>query len=372
MSKSLLRSTGPTVREWSIDWQRYYPGKRNAETRRHNAQMIAPFVRRHGSKRLDAVTVLLCQEWANRNPGHVRYLRLMFAKAVKAELLERNPWANVELPATEGKPRRPPTPEELERLLAAAKVVYPGVRGEHYADLLEVVAYSGLRLGGVAGLRIRDVLSPGRVYVIEKGERSRESAVFGPGREALARALRRRSEQIAGPGAIVLAPKLRERLLWISPGARPFDKHSLGRVYRRVCDEAGVTDSTIHSLRHFCATWLLDQGATDQDVAIQLGHLDEQGHANVEHVRGTYGHPTVEPALQRLERLVEAHEKEGSHDGGGSGPAGAAGAQGAPGGRPEGDRELRRHLRAVGADEPAGGERAGAAEPTSEAGGARA
>lgn len=299
-----------TVKEWAAIWQGVFPGKRNDETRRHNEQMCAPFVRAHGSKQLCDVDPLLAQKWAVKYPGQVRYLRLMFGKAVKVELLERNVWENVEAGDTDKRPRRPPTPDELERLLVAAREVYPGPRGEHYADLLEVVAYSGLRLGGVAGLRICDVLAPGRVWVVEKGDRGRESAVLGPGREALARALRRRSEQIAGPGALVLAPKLRTRLLWVSPQARPFDKHSLGRVYRRICNHAGIADSTLHSLRHFCATWLIDQGASDQDVAIQLGHLDEQGHVNVEHVRGTYSHPTTEPALRRLETLVGGQPEE--------------------------------------------------------------
>jgi integrase len=327
----------PTVLEWSERWQRLYPGHRSAETRRHNDQMCGPFVRKHGSKPLDGVTQLLAQEWAVKHPGQVKFLRLMFAKAVKAEVLSRNVWEHVELPKRTKPKRRPPTPEELERLVDAARRRYD----DHVADLILVVAYSGVRLSEVAALRCRDVALPGRLTIWdEKKDRSWVIAVFEPGRDALARAVRRRW----------WSPRDLDRLVWVSPQRCQFTRASLGRLYRNVCDEAGVTGTTLHSLRHYCATWLLDQGADDRDVAIQLGHVDEAGHANTDHVRNTYGHPTVEPALARLEALTQ----EGSHDGypRGEGPR-PAGTGRAPDDGVEGGGLVRGHLRRVGPDESA-------------------
>jgi integrase len=54
-----------------------------------------------------------------------------------------------------------------------------------------------------------------------------------------------------------------------------------------------------HSLRHHAATWFLDQGASFEDVAIQLGHSDEGFQ-----VRDTYGHRDRGKALDRLEAIV--------------------------------------------------------------------
>lgn len=342
-----------TVREWSERWQRLYPGDRSAETRRHNDYMTGPFVRKHGSRKLEDVGQLLAQEWAVKHPGQVKFLRLMFSKAVKAGLLERNVWDHVELPKRTKPKRRPPTPGELDLILTAALDRY----GEHYADLFITVAFSGIRLSEVAALRCRDVALPGRLTIWdEKKDRSQLVGVFGPGRDALARAVRRRW----------WSPKDMDRLIWVSPQRRPFTRASLGRVYRNVCAEAGVTGTTLHSLRHFCATWLLDHGADDRDVAIQLGHVDEAGHANTEHVRNTYGHPTTGPALERLEALTEEGSKDGNGAGSpGAGPAGV--------GRPPVDRveergRVRGHLRPVGAGEPAQHVDPAASRSASEAG----
>jgi integrase len=54
-----------------------------------------------------------------------------------------------------------------------------------------------------------------------------------------------------------------------------------------------------HSLRHHAATWFLDQGASFEDVAIQLGHSDSG-----QQIRDTYGHMSREKALDRLEAVV--------------------------------------------------------------------
>jgi hypothetical protein len=235
-----------TVDVWAACWQQLYPGRRNAETERHNAQMVAGFVREHGHRAIADVTPLIAQAWAVRSPGTVRYLRLMFAKAVKAGLVDRNVWDAVE---TQGAvtPRIPPTPAELERILASARA--RGGWWLHFADLIVFTAYSGLRLEEVADVQAQDRLESGRVVVRgkrragEAGPRVRVAAVFGPGREALDR-------QTPMVGRV-----------WRSQTGRRLNKHSVGRAFARLAEEASYS-GTFHALRHFCATWLLDAGAS--------------------------------------------------------------------------------------------------------------
>jgi integrase len=68
-------------------------------------------------------------------------------------------------------------------------------------------------------------------------------------------------------------------------------------------EDAGLERLTFHSLRHFHASWLLNQGASDLDVALQLGHGRKDGTVDPTLVRRTYGHPDVESGLARLEAL---------------------------------------------------------------------
>jgi integrase len=289
--------SGSTVAEWAAGWQALYPGKRNAETERHNAQMVAPFVRCYGGFRLDAINGMHAQAWAVRSPGSVRYLRLMFGKAVKAGLLDANVWDHVEAPEGARSPRVPPTSAELGRILDASRA--RGGWWLHFADLIEFTAYSGLRLEEVAGVQVADVLEPGRLVVRgkrragEAGPRVRVCAVFGPGRDALERQ----------------APEVGR--VWRSKQGRRLNKHSVGRAFAEIAEVAGYA-GTFHGLRHFLATWLLDRGCSQQDVAIQLGHVDRAGHADTTQVRKVYGHPSVTEALRRMEVRVTVGAPGGS------------------------------------------------------------
>jgi integrase len=277
-----------TVALWAGLWPSLYPGRRNEETEAHNAEMVAPFVRAHGPRNLAAVTRLDAQAWAVAHPGHVRYLRLMFGKAVRAGLLDENVWDYVEAQGRSKTPRVPPTPEELARLEQAARA-----RGwSHFADLVVFTAYTGLRLQEVSGVQTKDVLESGRRVVVSGKRRAgqadppvRTVAVFGPGQAALGR-------QLPEVGRV-----------WRSPSGRALNRDSVGRQFRAVREDAGYTGS-FHGLRHYCASWLLDRGASREDVAVQLGHMDEAGHVDTTQVQRTYGHYSPAAALVRLEALA--------------------------------------------------------------------
>jgi integrase len=275
----------PTVTQWSERWQKLYPGRRNPQTAEHNRQMTGPFVKRYGSRKLESITALEAQEWAIRYPGSVRYLRLMFAKAERAELVSRNVWERVEVPSRRRR-NAVPSVEMIDRMAQVARA-----RGnDHLADLILFAAYSGLRLSEVAGVQASDVLGE-RVAVRSAkrhgGEevRSRVAAVMGPGRAALAR-------QVPEIGVV-----------WHTPTGRPLTRESMGRLFKPVAEEAGHA-GTFHSLRAFHASWLADLGADRRDIAIQLGHVDEAGRPYPDMADRHYSKPTPEIAFKRLEGLT--------------------------------------------------------------------
>jgi integrase len=57
----------------------------------------------------------------------------------------------------------------------------------------------------------------------------------------------------------------------------------------------GHADLHLYSLRHCCATFLLERGLDAATVAVQLGHTD--GGAEV---LARYGHPSEDRARERL------------------------------------------------------------------------
>lgn len=282
-----------TVAEWEAQFQALYPGRRNTQTERHNAMMVAPFCRQYARRPMRSITALEAQSHAVRHAGSVRYLRMMFAKALRAGVVERNVWETVETPrgSTDPPPRRPPTLGELDALVAAALGRY----GEAWADLIVFTAYSGLRLSEVADVQAGDlsgdcrrVVVRGKRHAGEEGPRVRSAVVLDPGRDAV----RRQAPDVG--------------VVWRSVQGRRLDRHIISRCFRLVCKDAGIEAEalTFHSLRKFYATFLRDAGADPRDIAMSMGHTDASGRPYPELVDRVYAHPGADAALARLEAVA--------------------------------------------------------------------
>jgi integrase len=104
--------------------------------------------------------------------------------------------------------------------------------------------------------------------------------------------------------------------LFVTPRGKRFSKSTLLYYWRPVRTAFGRPTMDFYELRHFCATHLLERGASHADVAIQLGHTD--GGALV---MSTYGHPSEDLARERLKRAYTtnvtrlASTKTGNHVG---------------------------------------------------------
>lgn len=153
-----------------------------------------------------------------------------------------------------------------------------------------VAAWSGLRLFEVAALQWPHVTVNGttaRLHVrYGKGEKERVSVLLATGLEAMEE-LRPRGAQVG--------------FVFMNTEQRPFTRQVINRYWQVARREAGMPRVFFHDLRKFNATWLLDHGHTDLDVAVQLGHFDRQGRPDPEYVRERYGFPSTREALKRIE-----------------------------------------------------------------------
>jgi integrase len=102
----------------------------------------------------------------------------------------------------------------------------------------------------------------------------------------------------AGAGHLPLAPhrftdgrRAQHAGLQIGPnGDRPFNRNSAGEQWRRIRAAAGLTDFTLHDLRHFYASGLIASGCDVVTVQRALGH------SSATITLGVYSHlwPTAE------------------------------------------------------------------------------
>lgn len=128
--------------------------------------------------------------------------------------------------------------------------------------VFELIYSSGLRISEAVGLNIENIDTADTFIKVKgKGRKERVVPVAGSAMSALRSYLKRRLEYSQG-GALFLN-KEKERIT----------TRSIQRIFKKRLIRSGVLkDATPHSLRHSCATHLLDEGANLRLIQELLGH----------------------------------------------------------------------------------------------------
>lgn len=244
----------------------------------------------------------MAREYGLRFPSRARYLRAMFADAERDGLVSQNPFSALRI----AKPRREryfPSTDEVQGLIRAAQ--------EPLRGRIRFSAYTGLRLGEMLAVRPGDF---GDGYV-HTGPKEHLMAMGALSRLVVQWQMNSENERVPTKGklkrCVVMVPRpalsarLESHLAWSKDNALgeplwPLTRAEHNKEWNALRKALKFPENFVwHSLRHHAATWFLDQGASFEDVAIQLGHND-----NGQQVRETYGHMSREKALDRLEAVV--------------------------------------------------------------------
>jgi integrase len=287
------------------EWAERFP-RPAASTTANNASQAKHFGTFFDDRELESITREEFRRYALVHPGAARYARTMLGDYLDARLIGQNVADGVSIPRRPTKKVIVPTAEEIKWLCEMASQIRAHA-GNDYAGLvalapmIRIAAYTGLREGELRALATPDIIYreddesrfPQRLtveYSIDRREQLKDPktpgseatiAIFGPARSHVHAA-------VPPPGwSTSVRP---HRLFAVTRSQRQ-------RAWDRVRKAAGIS-VTWHSLRHFCATYLLDNDAAIDDVALQL-------RCSVEEVRNTYGHPNREAALSRLEAIVD-------------------------------------------------------------------
>jgi integrase len=236
------------------------------------------------------------REYGLKYPARVKFLRAMWNDALRDGLIDgprdlvlgtMSPPTNSFAALRIAKPRKEryfPSTEEVQALIRAAQ--------EPLRGRIRFSAYTGLRLGEMLAVRpedfddekfrvqVREQINPSNKRVPRKGKiKDYWALVVAPA--------------IGGHLGLLEGVAWEERLWPLTRAEHNKEWNALRRAQK-------LPENFVwHSLRHHAATWFLDQGASFEDVAIQLGHSDE----GVQ-VRDTYGHRDRDKALDRLEAVV--------------------------------------------------------------------
>lgn len=216
----------------------------------------------------------------------IKIVRPVLNHAVRDGAIKVNPTATVTL----SKPRRT---KEMHKLTAGQVAALVDELDEPYATMVLFTAYTGLRWGEVAGLRLRRMdLLAGKVQVAEVLT-DYHGLAFDvpktPGSErsvSLPRFLTERMrDHVARRG---LGP---DDLVFTTPRGKPLrnanfmQKKFIPAVHRALPDH--LHGFRFHGLRHTCVALLIEQGAHPLEISKRLGH------SSITVTMDTYGNSRV-------------------------------------------------------------------------------
>ena len=251
-------------------------------------------------------------------------LRLVLNTAVEAGALSVNPCSGVKVP----RPRKPEmhflTPKQVEDLTQAithpitkraGNGAAPNWRTDlpEFGLLIRFAAYTGLRAGEIAGLRVGRVdFLRSTVEVSESVTEVNGQLVVGPTKNYQRR-------------TVPLPPFLRDDLaahlqgkqidslgfFFTAPEGGPFRHNNFyRRHFKPAVTQAGLPATVrSHDLRHSYAGFLIAQGAHPRAI------MERMGHSSVQVTLGTYGHllPGIDEHLTNgLDSLGRAARSDGA------------------------------------------------------------
>lgn len=176
-------------------------------------------------------------------------------------------------------------PEQVGTLQTAAiQAAHSLPLGARDALIVDLGYVSGLRVSELVGLKLEDLkLDHGIALIRGKGDKERQVPIV----LEVANAIRTYLAEIRPtfkPG--------NSRYLFVHEGGKPLTRQRVHQIVRRAGSRLGVR-ATPHSLRHSCATHMLENGADLVTVRDVLGHAsiettENYTHMSLKHLREVY------------------------------------------------------------------------------------
>lgn len=302
--------TAMTVGEWRDLWLTEGADRWKGKTPIHYRERTEEFAKQHGRLGLGDVTPAVAVRWAAEHKSTVPTLKTMFGRAVELELLERNPWRAVKTK----KPRRQLTAgwltaQDVDDLAAAALELFEvqddddGSRGigAICSAMVLTAAWTMVRPSELFELRDHDVANDGDGPVLDVS-RNVTSAGIGTTKKDDVRRIPLADRPLQ---AILAAREVRDGLstsdlLFVNGRGAQWAGPSWHWRWSQIRAAIRRPDLDFYDLRHFGATWLLEQGVAVEDVAMMMGHRD-----GGKLVAEVYGHPDQRFARRRVRAAMQ-------------------------------------------------------------------
>jgi integrase len=268
-----------TTGEWSRRWLAGQSQLKPSTRARYAGIVSKHVLPRWEHVQLAEVEHVDVQEWISAidlAPASVHYIHRVFSLIMQLAIRDRsithNPADHVKLPKATDSEKRFLSKAEVFRLADACKSVTE-TYGKDYRTLILTLAYTGLRWGELAALRVGRVdLMRGRLVVAEAVSEVAGRLVWGTPKSH-----QRRSVPIprflCDLLAVELAGKAADDLVFTTLTGKPLRNLNFRRdVFDQAATDAGLSGLTPHELRHTAASLAVSAGANVKAVQRMLGH----------------------------------------------------------------------------------------------------
>jgi integrase len=209
----------------------------------------------------------------------LRWVRLTLNQAVMDRRILSSPAQGLRLPRVRRSNMRILTPDQVASLAQALP--------DRYTSLVTVAAYTGLRWGELAGLRVSDIDLLRRRLTVRTAliEASGHPPQLGTPKTSTS------ERTITLPKIVVdtLAEHLEHHpphngIIWTTQQGAFLRRGSFGRIWRQAVTDTIGPPCRIHDLRHTHAAWLIAAGEHPKTIQTRLGHssiqvtIDRYGH----------------------------------------------------------------------------------------------
>ncbi len=305
------RLTGVPLREWSDQWfetTAHLKPKTRVEYESNLRNHVLPFF---GNQPIGAIDSLSVRQFVSAlradglEHGTVKkakaVLSMVLGAAAEAGAIKANPCANVKIGRAARREMAFLNADEVEALATA--IIEP------YGTLVRFAAYTGLRAGEIAALRV------GRLDMLRRRVEVAESLSIVPGQGLVfgsTKNYQRRTVPLPAFLADELAEYLarrggpgRDALVFTALQGAPLRQHHFyWRYFKPAVQRAGLeVQPRFHDLRHTCVALLVAEGAHQLTIMRRLGH------SSIQVTLDTYGHlfPELEEDVtQRLDAVGRA------------------------------------------------------------------
>lgn len=195
----------------------------------------------------------------------VAAMHAFFQYLVKEEGLESDPSDGLKPPKVEKKMPEVLSIDEVDLLLNQPNQKTP--KGVRDRAMLELLYATGIRVSELINLQMSEINMQLAYITCTEHEKERIIPFGNPAKRAL--------EQYMKEGRPAFDGGEEGDFVFVNCSGKPMSRQGFWKVLKGYASQAGITaDITPHTLRHFFATHLLQNGADLHSVQEMLGHSD--------------------------------------------------------------------------------------------------